>query len=75
MDIFEQVAEWRWQEGLEEGHRKGIKEGVKKEQRKGLENSARLFLANTEFSVEKIASLVGVPVTRVRKLSKEVRVK
>ena len=59
MDIFEQVAEWRWQEGLEEG----------------LERSVRALLANTEFSVEKIASLVGVPVTRVKKLSKEVRVK
>ncbi|MDO6432974.1 hypothetical protein Q4E93_20365 [Flavitalea sp. BT771] len=67
MDIFEQVAEWRWQEGLQEGHRKGINEG--------LEKSVRALLANTEFSVEKIASLIGVSVTRVRKLSKEVRCK
>ena len=37
--------------------------------------SVRLFLANTEFSVEKIASLVGVPVTLVKKLAKEVRAK
>jgi predicted transposase YdaD len=65
MDIFEQVAEWRWQDGLEKGHRKGIKEG--------LEKSVRALLANTEFSVEKIASLIGVSVTRVKKLSKEVR--
>ena len=59
MDIFEQVAEMRWQEGLE----------------KGLEKSVRILLANTKFSVPKIASLVEVPVTFVRKLSKEVRAK
>jgi predicted transposase YdaD len=61
MDIFEQVAEMKRQEG----HRQGLKEGVEK--------SARLFLANTEFSIEKIASLVGVPVTFVKKLSRKVR--
>jgi len=47
------------QEGLEEG----------------LNKSVSVLLANTELSVEKIASLVGVPVTTVRKLSKGVRIK
>ncbi len=65
MDIFEQVAEMRRQEGLEEGHRKGLEEGVEK--------SVKVLLANTEFSVGKIASLMGVPVAFVRKLSKEIR--
>jgi hypothetical protein len=59
MDIFEQVAEMKRQEGLEEG----------------LEKSVRLFLANTEFSLEKIASVVKVPVALVKKLAKEVRSK
>lgn len=67
MDIFEQVAEMRWQEGLEEGHRKGLEEGVAK--------SVKVLLANTKFSVAKIASLVGVSATFVRKLSLEVRAK
>ncbi len=67
MDIFEQVAEMRRQEGLEEGHRKGLEEGVEK--------SVKVLLANTEFSIGKIASLVDVPVAFARKLSKEIRTK
>jgi hypothetical protein len=61
MDIFEQVAEMKRQEGLEEG----------------LEKSVRVLelLANTEYSVEKIASLIGVPVKFASKLAKEVRSK
>jgi len=71
MDIFEQVAEWKRQELLEEGHRKGHRKGVKEVQ----EKSVRKLLANTEFSMEKIASLIEVPITLVRKLAKEVRAK
>lgn len=67
MDIFEQVAEMKWEEGLKEGRRKGLREATEK--------SVRLFLANTEFSVEKIASLVEVSIAFVKKLSKEVRAK
>ena len=67
MDIFEQVAEMKRQEGLMEGFEEG--------HRKGLEESVRGLLANTEFSIAKIASWVGVPVSLVRKLSKEVRSK
>jgi predicted transposase YdaD len=63
MDIFEQVAEMRWQEGLEEGHRKGVEKAV------------RGLLANTKLSIAKIASSLGISVTYVRRLSKEVRVK
>ena len=67
MDIFEQVAEMKWEEGLKGGRRKGLREGAEK--------SVRLFLANTEISIEKIASLVGVSIAFVKKLSKEVRAK
>jgi hypothetical protein len=63
MDIFEQVAEWRRLDGIEEGIEKGK------------ENSIRLFLANTEFSPEKIASLVEVPLALVEKIKKEMRSK
>jgi flagellar biosynthesis/type III secretory pathway protein FliH len=63
MDIFEQVAEWRYEDGKEEG----LKEGK--------ENSVKVFLANTEFSPEKIASLVDVPLALVKKIKKEMRSK
>jgi hypothetical protein len=59
MGIVEQLGEIKRQEGLEEGK----------------ENSVRLFLAYTEFSPEKIAKLVGVPVARVEKIKKEQRAK
>jgi predicted transposase YdaD len=69
MDIFEQVAEMKRQEGKQEGRQEGLEEG--------LEKSVRVLelLANTEYSVEKIASLIGVPVGFARKLAKEVRAK
>jgi hypothetical protein len=59
MGIIEQLAEIKRQEALEEGK----------------ENSVRLFLANTEFSPEKIAELVGVPVALVKKFKKELSAK
>jgi hypothetical protein len=59
MDIFEQVAEWRFQDGLEQGDEKAVK----------------VLLANTEFSVEKIASLVDVPISFVEKIKKELQTK
>jgi hypothetical protein len=59
----EQVAEMNRLEGI----RKGFKEGVEK--------SVRVLLANTELSETKIASLAGVSIVRVKKLSKQVRAK
>jgi hypothetical protein len=56
MDIFEQVAEWRREEGREEGLMEGLEKAVK-----GL-------LAKTEFSVDKIASLLDIPVSFVEKV-------
>ena len=67
MGIVEQLVEIKQKEALE----KGIEKGVVKEK----ENSVRAFLANTEFSPEKISELVGVPVARVEKIKKELKAK
>jgi phage portal protein BeeE len=63
MDIFEQVAEWRREEGIEEGLKKG------------LEKAVEVLLANTEFSAEKIASEVGVPVSFVENIKNKLQAK
>lgn len=63
MGILEQLAEIKHQEGLEEGAR------TEKE------NFLRVFLAHTEFSADKIAELVGVPVELVEKVKEESRAK
>lgn len=57
MDIFEIVEQWRYEDGIQEGK----------------ENSVKILLANTEFSPEKIASLVDVPLSLVKKIKKELR--
>ena len=59
MDIFEQVAEWQKQDLLEEG------------MQKVQEKSVRNLLLNTEFSVEKIASLIEVSLDFVEKIKAE----
>ena len=57
MGIIEQLAEIRHEEGLEEGKKQSV----------------RLFLANTEFSEKKIAELVKVPISLVKKIKKELK--
>jgi hypothetical protein len=59
MGYFEQLAEIRRQEVLEEGK----------------ENFVRNLLAKTEFSPEKIAELADVPVALVKKVKKECKAK
>ncbi|HLZ15627.1 MAG TPA: hypothetical protein VKQ08_01225 [Cyclobacteriaceae bacterium] len=59
MGYFEQLAEIKHQEGIQEG----------------LEKAVRSLLSNTEFSTKKIAELVGVPVSLVRKLKAELNKK
>lgn len=61
MDIFELMAE--------EDRKRGFRQGVRRVNEKTIRN----LLTNTRFSVEKIASLVGVSVTTVQRLSKKVR--
>jgi len=56
MDIFEQLAELKVEEAEEKA--KAKLDNV-------IENFVRRLLANTEFSVDKIASLAGVPVSFV----------
>lgn len=77
MDIFEQVAEIRHQEGLEEGLAKGIEKGLAKGLEKGRvqgrEELVRTMLEKTEFSEEYISSTFSIPIKLVRRLSKEVR--
>jgi hypothetical protein len=63
MGIIEQLAEIKHQEGIEKGHRKGVKEG--------LEKAVRGLLTSSKFSPTKIAELLGVPVTLVKKVKKE----
>ena len=55
MGYIEQLGEIRLQEGIEQG----------------LEKAIRALLVNSEFSPEKIAKLVEVPVSLVRKIKKE----
>ena len=71
MGILEQVAQVRAAEAKEEG----ILEGLEKGRAEGQEKSVRIFLAHTEFSPEKIASLVGVSVAFVEKIKEELRLK
>jgi len=59
MGIIEQLAEIKAEEAREEGN----------------EKAAKLLLENTEFSVGKIAELVGVPVSLVKKVKESLRLK
>ena len=68
MDIFEQVAELRAEEGLKEGLKEGLRKGRKEGRQEGDEKTIRLMLENTKFSIEKIAEKVGVSVAFVKKV-------
>jgi hypothetical protein len=59
MGVIEQLAEIKRQEAIDEGK----------------EESVRLFLANTEFSPAKIAELVEVPISVVKRVQKESAIK
>ena len=56
MGIFEQLAEIKHQEGVQQGIREGLEHAVKS------------MLSNTDFSPKEIAEMVGVPLSMVRKL-------
>jgi predicted transposase YdaD len=71
MGIFEQLAEIKHQEGVEEGIQIGKQEGVQE----GLENAVRSLFTKSEFSPEKIAELVGVPIELVEKVKAELSTK
>ncbi|GGB23049.1 hypothetical protein [Puia dinghuensis] len=63
MGYFECWGEIRHEEGVEEGHEKGLKEGFEK--------AVRSLLTNTKFSTVKIAAMLEVPVSRVRKIKRK----
>ena len=71
MDIFDQIVEISVQEGIEEGVQKGLEKGVQE----GLEKAVRKLLANTDFSPKKIAEMLEVPVSLVRKIKEDPREK
>jgi hypothetical protein len=59
MGVIEQLAEIRYQEGREEARQEFV----------------RLLLTNTDFSPAKIAELVGVPISFVKRVQKELLAK
>jgi len=99
MGYFEQLAEIRRQEavqegrreGLQEGRREGLQEGLQEGRRKGLqegrreglqegvqkalEKAVQKLLAKTDFSPEKIAEMMEVPLDLVKKVKKDLGTK
>jgi len=67
MGLIERLAERRAETALEQGREEGA--------RKAQEKSVKAFLDNTEFSAEKIADMVGVPVSMVEKIKEELQPK
>jgi len=61
MGYFEQLAEIKHQEGIQEGIQEGLGKAV------------RSLLLNTEHSPKKIAGMLGVPISMVRKLKAELQ--
>jgi hypothetical protein len=60
MDIWEQVAIWQLEDAFEEGFQIGLQMGN--------EQTVRNFLSKTDLPVERIASLVKVPIDFVEKI-------
>ena len=67
MDIFEQVAEIRHEEGLQEGRKVGRKEGAQQTKRLVVEN----MIKNSKLSLNEMASLADVSLSFVKKVKKE----
>ena len=68
MDIFEQVAEIRAQEGLEQGLEQGRKEGRKEGEERATKKFVENLLKNYEIDEKEVASITGVTVTFVKKV-------
>ncbi|HEY6900840.1 MAG TPA: hypothetical protein VI233_09365 [Puia sp.] len=67
MGFMEHWAEFKHQEGIQEGLEKGLE--------KGKELSVRLLLENSPLSAQEIAEKVGVSVTLVKKIKKDLTAK
>jgi hypothetical protein len=71
MDIFEQVAEMRHEEGVQEGLEKGLQKGAQKNARVVVENLLRKY----DMSQNEIASVANVSLSFVKKVKKELSAK
>jgi flagellar biosynthesis/type III secretory pathway protein FliH len=67
MDIFEQVAEMRHEEGLHEGLKKGLRKGAQQTKRRVVEK----LIKNSKLSLNEIASVADVSLIFVKKVKKE----
>ena len=65
MTVIEELALIRHEDGLRVGRRQG--------QRQAKEKFVKRLLANTKFSVKKVADLTGAPLAMVSRLEKQVR--
>jgi hypothetical protein len=74
MGIMDAVKQVYKEQMREEWMEKGIEEGMEKGRKEEQEKSVRIFLTNTEFSPDKIAELVGVPLSLVEKVKENLRV-
>lgn len=75
MGYFEHLAEIKREEGREEGIQEGLEKGLEIGVEKGLEKAVRSALAHSEFTPGKIAELLDVSVSMVRKIKKEMDAK
>jgi len=75
MGLIERLAERRAERALEQGLEQGLERGREEGAREVQEKSVKAFLYNTEFSAEKIADMVGVPVSMVEKIQEELQSK
>lgn len=74
MGILEQLAEIKAAEALEEGKEIGKEIGKGLGRLEGKEETIRIMLKATDFPPEKIADLVGVPLSVVKKVRAKIEV-
>ena len=75
MNTLEYVKMEGKEEGLKEGLKEGLAEGFARGQAEERRNAVVALLANTEFSIEKIAGILAVPMTFVIKVNDESKVR
>ena len=73
MNMTEFLQQEALEEGLKKGRRKGRAEVREKARVEARKKMVRTLLANTRFSVKKIAELVEAPLTLVERLERSVR--
>jgi len=79
MGIIEELAKFRYQEGFEKGYQEALKirlnKAVKEIMNAAKEERVRILLAKRDFSLETIADLVGVSISFVKRVQKELLAK